>query len=432
MNNVLDFGAKGDGSTKDTKAIQRAIDAGGMVFLPAGTYLSGTLYLKSHGGLELAPGAVLLGSPDPDDYNKEDFCPQNSGSVAEVASGGHLIVAVEQEDITIRGPGKIDANADAWFGSQPMSAPGSIVYARPAWRPSQAIFFCECKDIWLRDFKLANAPYWSCFLHGCENATISGLHIWSDPKVLNDDGLDIDCCRHVTISDCIIDVGDDCIAIRGNDSRLKNKRPCEYVTISNCILKSGYANAVRVGVGNGTIRHCLFNNIAIHDTRTAVCIISKYSDKVEGRGTDISDITFRNMQVEVQRFANIKMDNRHSVKYPSKRTISNIVFSQITGSAELSTYVEGNFSGTMKEIRFADVSLRMDGEGAADNNNANGRWGCDSTSAAFELRDAEGVEFRDVRLEYVKPDCWKDDIHATGSKNIKVNDCNFAKGCTEE
>ena len=69
-NDVKEFGAVGDGVTKDTQAIQAALDAGGLVFFPPGTYLSGTLHLRSGGGLLLSPGATLLASPDPEDYNK--------------------------------------------------------------------------------------------------------------------------------------------------------------------------------------------------------------------------------------------------------------------------------------------------------------------------------------------------------------------------
>ena len=82
--NVKEFGAAGDGTTLDTAAIQAAIDAGGMVYCPPGVYLSGTLYLRSNGGLELSPGAILRGSPDLADYNPADFVPQNSASKAAI------------------------------------------------------------------------------------------------------------------------------------------------------------------------------------------------------------------------------------------------------------------------------------------------------------------------------------------------------------
>ena len=116
MNNVRDFGAKGDGVTKDTAAIQRAVDAGGMVCFPPGVYLSGTLYLKSGGGLFLERGAILKASPDPADYNADDFCPQNRAHPGEDASGAHFIVALEQENITICGGGRIDGNRQAFYG----------------------------------------------------------------------------------------------------------------------------------------------------------------------------------------------------------------------------------------------------------------------------------------------------------------------------
>src|SRR5574344_1109100 len=106
MNDVRSFGAVGDGLHNDTAAIQRAIDAGGTVHFPPGTYVTGTLYLKSNGGLHLAAGAVIRASHDHKDYNKDDFCPQNGIFVAEEVTGAHLITAVGQENVSITGEGR--------------------------------------------------------------------------------------------------------------------------------------------------------------------------------------------------------------------------------------------------------------------------------------------------------------------------------------
>ena len=99
MIDVRKYGAKGDGLTLDTVPIQKALDTGKIVFFPAGVYRSGTIYLRSGGGLHLDANAVILGSTFPEDYNPVGFDPRNTASVKECASGAHLIVATDCTDI---------------------------------------------------------------------------------------------------------------------------------------------------------------------------------------------------------------------------------------------------------------------------------------------------------------------------------------------
>lgn len=127
------------------------------MLLPAGTYLSGSLFFKSHVDFHLAQGAVLKGSPDREDYNAADVYPQNWASggapYGDNISGGHLILAVGVTDVEMLDP-----------------------------------------------------PYWTCFLLNCERVQIRGcyVHNLTTPyRCLNGDGFDIDRCRHVTLSDCI-------------------------------------------------------------------------------------------------------------------------------------------------------------------------------------------------------------------------------------
>lgn len=113
MTDVTAFGAVGDGVTKDTQAVQRAIDCGGVIAFPPGTYLCGTLYLRDDIALELAPGAVLLASPDQADYNTDDFAPDNHVYEMECVTGAHFIIARNCHNVTIRGGGRIDGNRAA-------------------------------------------------------------------------------------------------------------------------------------------------------------------------------------------------------------------------------------------------------------------------------------------------------------------------------
>ncbi len=424
MQNVRDFGAKGNGIAKDTKAIQAAIDAGGIVHFPPGTYLSGSLYLRSNGGLELEPGAKLLASPDPEDYNAADFCPQNWASKNEVTSGGHFINAVNVENIVLRGGGIIDGNHRAFLND----THANKVWYKLVWRPAQMIFLCESKDIWIQGLKLQNSPYWTCFLYGCEFATISDVHIHGDDKVPNQDGIDIDSCRFVAVNNCVINSADDCLTLRGDNRRLTTPKTCENVTFSNCVLRSGYANALRIGVGDGDIKNCTFNNIVITDTRTAVCIVSKYSPK-GGRGVAIEDVAFSNIQCDVHRFLNLKTDNNDNFEKPGQREIKRISFSQIRGNVELTSYIGANTYEKISDITFSDIDLAYAGTGPRPNLTPEGHWGYHSGPAAFSIKNAKRITFDKTRVHWLNDEPgWTHEFEVENSDvDININ-CNIEKG----
>lgn len=303
--NVKDYGAKGDGETKDTHALQKAVDAcaeagGGTVILPAGRYLSGTIYLKSHVNLHLTSGATVLGSPDAEDYNREDVFPENYASSRDRASGAHLIIAYLAENVSITGTGKIDGNSAAFFDPLPESITATYRYKNGdhpfTWRTGAMIYFCRCKRVAVRESMLLNSPYWTLLLLGCDDVQIHGLTIESPPATRNGDGIDIDCCRRVNVSDCIIRTGDDCITLRGNKRPLgPNAQPCEDITVTGCVLSTP-CNAIRVGVGLGEIRRASFSNIIVSDSRTAINIVSSYSE--DSHGASIEQIQFSDFIID--------------------------------------------------------------------------------------------------------------------------------------
>ena len=358
MNNILDFGAVGDGVTDNTAAIQRAIDAGGVVYIPEGTFVTGTIYLRSNGGLELAPGAVLLGSPDKTKYNAPDFCVQNAPSVSEKASGAHLIVALECENVVIRGEGTIDGNRPAFFDPEKCTRKEFT-----GWRPSQMLYFCESKDIRISGVTLKNSPYWACFLHGCRDVTIRGIRVSNLPHTAwNGDGIDIDCCSNVTVSDCIIRSADDVIAIRAaGHNRLKNNPQgiCENIVITNCVLMGGHCG-VRLGVGNGIIRNCAVSNLVIDETRFGLGVHSSYlADINKSKGCQVENVTFDNIIINSGLPIYVSATCGRGVQEKSFRQLRNISFSNIRAKGYWNVLLEANTDKNISDVQFSNITLEI-------------------------------------------------------------------------
>ena len=352
---VREFGAQGNGSAKDTAAIQRAIDAAsgdacGEVHFAPGTYLSGTLFLKSGVSLVLEHGAVLLASPDRADWNAPDIAPQNWTSAAESASGAHLIVAVGQTNVAVRGEGRIDGNCMAflvdsdgrpWPGGQ-----GGI-----PWRPSQMLWFAECDGVTVEGVTLVDAPYWTCHFHGCTRVRAQSLCIRTRREPIhthNGDGLDIDCCEDVLVQDCDIDTADDAIAIRADVDRLLSPRPCARVCVERCRLSSA-CDAVRLGVGDGDIHDIEFRDIEIWDTRTAVDIVSSW--RPGSRGASIERVSFDSVSVDSVVFCRILPN------FTREPRIRDIRFSTVTGNVLGPSYVTGRPESPIGRVEFANTDI---------------------------------------------------------------------------
>ncbi len=415
--NVRDFGALGDGIHLDTAAIQRAVDAGGCVYFPAGTYLTGTVYLKSGGGLELDVGAVILGSPDPADYNRDDFCPQNETCPEEHVSGAHLIVAVEQEDIFITGHGRIDGNRKAFTDTVRADAPFLFRYA--PWRPAQMIYFCECRQVELRGVAFDHAPYWTILLHGCEEVNVHDIRIRNDRRTLNGDGLDIDCCSRVTVRGCDIDTGDDCITLRANSAPLKHPRACEYVTVSDCILRTR-CNGLRIGVGDGLIRNCLFSNLIVRDTMCGVCIVSSYSD---GAAVEIRDLRFDNLLIDAGRALAVKVWHLGPDPARSGKVIENIFFSHLTAHGDHGSFIAGlpdvKISGvTMEDARF---SLRG-GEHLLEKSEWREMAPVEFTPSAIHVENADHVALINSQVTW-EPGCrnWETALSTRNTADVSIS-----------
>lgn len=352
---VRDFGARGDGAAKDTAAIQRAIAAaansgGGEVLLPGGTFLCGSLFLESNVDLHIAAGATLKASPDRADYNAANICPQNWTSEAESNSGAHLLLCIGKTNVTVRGEGRIEGNAPAFLlGPDGKPWPGGS--RGIPWRPGQMLYFVESDGVRIEGLTLADAPYWSCFLHGCTRVTVRGLTIRTIRRPFhthNGDGLDIDCCEDVEVSGCDIDTADDSITLRADVDRLLAPRPCANVRVRDCSLSSG-CNAIRLGVGNGEVRDATFQNIRVRGTRTAVSVVGSWARGQ--RGADIRRVVFEDFDIEARIFCHIYY------KHATGSVFEDIRFRRVSGKVAAPSVIEDTPDRPFKNLVFEDIML---------------------------------------------------------------------------
>lgn len=246
---VRDYGAAGDGAMLDTRALQAAIDAcaasgGGTVYFPPGRYLSGTLFLKSHITLHLEGGATLLGSTKLEDYPSAVPAVR---SYTDNYTERSLIYAANLEHIAFEGHGTIDGQGGEFKGSYKV-------------RP-YLLRVIACREVTMRGLTLRNSPMWVQHYLACEGVCIDGIRVESTCNA-NNDGIDIDGCERVRITNCDIRSGDDALVLKSTQ-----ERPCRNVVVTNCMLSS-LCNAFKLGTeSNGGFENIVMTNCAIYDTR---------------------------------------------------------------------------------------------------------------------------------------------------------------------
>jgi len=283
--NVRDFGAVGDGTTKDTAALQQAIDrcwvlGGGEVVVPAGHYLTGALALRSNILLRLERDAAIVGSPDLADYPVTQVRWEGKWIPGHIG----LIYAFDARDTGIVGPGRIEGNP---------AVGGRPTQKDPLRRPA-LVEPMECSNVRFEDFATTNGLMWCLHATYCENVLFRNLTIRSTTG--NGDGIDIDSSKHIRIEGCDIATGDDCIAIksgRGSEAYAILKTT-EDVVIRDCTFADsifaciGIGSETSGGIRGVRIEHCKF-------TRAGTFAI--YIKSRVGRGAFIEDIAADDLDV---------------------------------------------------------------------------------------------------------------------------------------
>ncbi|MBO4417300.1 MAG: hypothetical protein J5801_04190 [Bacteroidales bacterium] len=339
--NVKSLGAKADGKTMATKVIQKAIDevsaaGGGRVTLSGGTFLSGPIELKSGVDLHIDADAVLLASPDIKDFpNRTDARHYDTEALPRRRNAA-FIYADEAENIAITGRGKIDCNGlyhicpipdDEYHGGWPFKRIHPTEQTLP-----RVVFFAGCKFVTVTDVTMEGQPAgWSYWVHDCDFVHFDRCKILSDMRFPNNDGIHINCSRDVTVSNCIIEAGDDAVIVRANSRSLKQSTPCERVVVTNCTLKS-WAYAIRLGWANdGHIRNCIFSNLVITHSWLGIGMDFPnpgYNNDYGMESSLIEDIIFSNIIMD-----NIYECPLHMYVYPDEAVkfegIRNIYFTDV-------------------------------------------------------------------------------------------------------
>jgi len=231
---VRNYGAKGDGQTLDSPAFNAAIDAavadgGGTVEVPAGTYVCGSIHLKSNIELHLSSGAVIKAAPQK--LKAYDESEPWEGPMYQ--DGGHtffhnsLIWAEGQHDIAITGHGMIDGgeltNKD--------KEKGGIVLGGSIGLGDKAIALKLCRNITIRDITVYRGGHFAIIITGCDMGTIDNVTIDT-----NRDGIDIDCCKYISVTNTRVNTPHDDAIVLKSSFALRRNVACEHILIDNCTV----------------------------------------------------------------------------------------------------------------------------------------------------------------------------------------------------
>ncbi len=412
---ITSYGAVSDTTRLSTVAIQTAIDrcsqaGGGRVLIPAGSFKTGSLFLRSNVDLHLENGAVLYGSTDIADYTpvQTDYV-----SLRTHTPTIQLIYADGVSNVSISGGGTIDGRGRAF----PKLSWNDEGITRP-----HLLRFINSKDISVTGVTLRNSGCWMQHYLACDRVRISGITVFNRNNY-NNDALDLDGCHDVVVSDMIADSDDDAITLKSTSPRL-----CEDVTISNCTVSS-HCNAIKLGTEtNGGFRNIVVRGITVKPSADQSTQFFGYEggighsaislEIVDGgvmRNVDIADITIRGTQCPIF----VRLANRARPYSPDSPvegigSISGVVLHDILidEAGPGGSSVTGLPGHPVRDIELRNITIRHAGgqgavEAPTDEKEAeypeSTMWGI-LPAQGFWLNHTEGVRIENLCVIPASPD----------------------------
>ena len=427
--NVRDYGAKGDGKTLDHQAINAAIDrwvahGGGSVVVPAGTYLCGSIRMKSHVELHLSAGAKSLAAP----ASMKAYDEAESWEGPAYQDGGHtyfknsLIYAIGQEHVSITGRGMIDGQGLTKKDTEK----GGVVNGGNIGTGDKAIAFKLCRNILIRDVTIYRGGHFAIILTGCELGTVDNVTIDT-----NRDGFDIDCCKYLSVSNCKINTPRDDALVLKSSYALKKPVITEHIAITNCVI-TGY----KLG--------SLLDGSYIPEPVSWVCGRFKLGTESNGgyKNISLSNSTFMYSSglafeevdqgiMENITVSNITMNHVHHYpiyittgcrnRGPKERTtvstgrdimISNMVANDVDSLAGI--IVTGMPGEPLRNITLSNIQLQFRGGGRAElakreyreqgKNYPEAKFAKETPAYGLFARHVDGLEVNNVTFRTMKPE----------------------------
>ena len=457
---IRSYGASGDGKTVTTKAVQATVDAcaaagGGTVEVPAGTYVIGTVFLKSNVELHLAAGAVLRGSANLADYH---------GYTMPVYGQNYygMLFTENAENVAITGQGTVDGNNAVFYDFTQAKALDTATthYTRqrnnyrhvasgigdgpvvPRDRPRQMVVFSVCQNVRVSNVSLLNSPFWTLHFADCTGVAVSGIRLRSGLLVPNADGVDFTDCQNVTVSDCDIQAGDDALVVGGYNHHFEIpgfhnlRRVSENIVITNCNLQSA-SSGIRIGyLDQNTVRNVTVSNCNITNSTRGINI----SLRDEG---SLENLIFSNIRIETKLRTGDWWGNGEPIHLSAIRgnadpsvklgRIRNVQFNNITCRGENGILVYGTAESSLENVQFnnlrfdfVDSPLNAVAGGNVDlRGNLDPRYGLFARDIPGLLAEhVQGLRIQGFTLNWVNPQATflSHGIEVNQSNGVKITD----------
>ena len=416
--NVLDFGAKGDGTTDDAAALQQAIDkctqeGGGRVLLPRmHTFLCGPVELKSNVELHLESTATLLCNPDESIYTLSAFG-ENRGE------GMMWLWAKNARNLSITGRGTIHGNGIKFMGMELSDSYELKPLADPTFDPRPHVLtLIACDNLLIRDVTITEGAYWTVHLVGCNVALIDGINLLNNLKIRNGDGIDLDHSKNVRISNCHITSGDDCICLK-NRREYAEYGACHDIVVTNCTMSSRSC-AIKIGSENmDKIYNVMVDNCIITESNRGIGIQNR------DEGT-VTDITFSNIMMDLQLWSDVwwgKAEPIYVTSYPRAvgnhkdanwrvpqgetqgrcGEVSRIYFNNIQATSENGCFIGGDTPDKVNDIYLNNVVLNLHrsttyNNGVYDKRPCKGEGFVKGNVYGVYIEQAEGVSIENLTV----------------------------------